>query len=137
MQDKELFYVGIESPIDFRRNILESSKKILTTLQLYEEIKKLRVEKYSNVVQIKKIVDELRILMDNLNKSFPQTVIRPSKKAPRLVQVPKTEEQKPKAQQISEPKKIIKAGPIRDTDELKKLEDDLKEIETKLSTFKI
>lgn len=139
LQEKELLYVGIESAIEFRRNLLESSKKLLSSLQTYEELKKVRVEKYSKIILVEKIITELKFLIEKINKHLPKSAPISSKKAPRYVLALKIEEppEEPKKETKEETKKVIISGPIKDTEELKKLEEELKEIELKLSTFKV
>ena len=40
-EDKD-FYVGINNPIDVRRNTLECSRELIQNLQSYENVKKVR-----------------------------------------------------------------------------------------------
>ncbi len=69
------FFVGIFEPNDIRRNVLESSKEIVNSLQASESLKKIRSEKIICYKKIKNIMDELKFLVARLEKSLPKSKI--------------------------------------------------------------
>ena len=75
MEDKA-FYIGIYDPIDVRRNILETSKEIVKSMQSYESLVKIREEKLLVYKKMKKTMKELNLLIGKLKERLPQTHIR-------------------------------------------------------------
>ena len=101
------YFVQIRDPIDVRKGLLENSKQIIQVLQRYERIKHLRVKKLEKITQLKDIHRAINLLVVKLKKQFPQVDFR----------VPI---------QVDERKKNIPS------DELRKLEAELKMIEDKI-----
>ena len=63
---KDDFFVGIYDPIDVRRNILESSKEIVKSLQSHNALKILREEKLKQYKMMRQVMSELDMLMGRL-----------------------------------------------------------------------
>ncbi len=122
MPEDDLFYVGLENQVEFRRKLLESSKHLLNSLQSFQDLQRIRIEKYDRVIKLGKIIEEIRTLLTKLNKEFPETHLRPEIKAPRILEVPKIT--KPEQKPFSEP-----------LDEINSLEQELSEIESQLSSL--
>lgn len=113
--DNSQLHVRIDEPIKIRRNILESAIEAAEALKIYERFKAIRKEKVRQEKELKGIIKELAVAMDNLEKSLPS--------APH--------EEKPKMYSI---KPEVKEKPIKPRLEQKtKLEIDLDEIKEKLS----
>lgn len=114
------YFVGIYDPLDVRRNILESSKHIIKSLECHDTIEKIRHEKVKSVKEMRKIMSELELLSSKLKNRMPKKDIRkvdPEKK--------EDDANFDHAHQNT-----------RFTQELKKLEEQLRGIEKELSVFK-
>ena len=59
MSEKDQFYIGVKSPVEIRRQVLESSRSVLQTLQQYEKFKELRMQKLEEIAALKNILREL------------------------------------------------------------------------------
>jgi hypothetical protein len=136
-EQKNIYYVGIEDPTDFRRELLSSAKGIIISLKKYERIKDNRIMKVKLFSQLQVYIKEINVLMKKLDGYLPETKLRhlpvekqpikktKSKKESKAEEKKKTEEEKPK--------KLEK--PVREYTELEKLEKELSMIENKLKTI--
>lgn len=70
------YYVRIEKPRQFRRDILEASKVVITNLQSYKSVQAIREKKLSYLVSLQKEVKEIRLLYSKLNKILPEKQLR-------------------------------------------------------------
>ena len=70
------FFVGIYEPKDVRRNILECSKEVVDSLQIYESLTKIRSNKLKCYKEIRVLVDELHLLVSRLEKGLPKSHLR-------------------------------------------------------------
>ena len=75
---KKDFFVGIYNPKDVKRNVLESSRQILDSLQSNVKLKKIRYEKIKYYEQMNKVMNELDLLISRLQKKLPKSKIRKS-----------------------------------------------------------
>lgn len=114
---EEGFYVGIEDPVEVRRNLLESSKEIIHDLQRYEKLKMIKGQKKEAMDKLKKKIAEINVLIAKLKSIVPESKIE--KIAPLQERVPQTT------------KKVTKEQPRRKT-EIEKLNDELRRVEEKL-----
>ncbi len=116
---KDDYFVGIYDPLDVRRNILESSKHIIKSLECHDTLDKLRNEKVKTLREMRKIMSELELLSSKLKQGMPKTTIRKS-------------EPRDKEEETDE----HDHGNTKFSQELKRLEAQLKGIEKDLSVFK-
>lgn len=118
-EDKEIFYVGIKDPTEIRRNLLESTKDVVTFLKSYENFKKVRAEKVEEISKLKATIEDITRLINKLNRELPRTRLRaepqPEKKAKTVRRAPV-----PKKPRLSDVEKLGK---------------ELEEIENKLKTL--
>jgi len=115
MAETKEVYVGVKEPISLRRNLLESSKGIVQGLKDYEKLKLIREDKHKKILEFKSKINEILILLSALKENFPK------------------EEQK---EHNYTKKKIVKTKNIKiKTDEINRLEKDLAEIESRLSSM--
>ncbi len=70
------YYVRIEKPREFRRDLLESSKKIIECLHTYRSIQQIRARKRVLIKTLQEEVKELTLLMTNLDKIMPEKQLR-------------------------------------------------------------
>ncbi len=105
---KDDFFVGIYEPLDVRRNLLESSKDVVKSLQAYDKLTEIRKSKLRYYEQMRGIMDELNFLVSKLKTKLPESHLR--KKDERIV--------------------VNKEIP---TEEMRKLEDEFRKIEREFS----
>ena len=120
-ENKDIFFVEVGNPEDVKRNILESLKEIVGSLQRFEKFKETRKDKIDNINKLRKTIKEINKLVPSLKQYFPEAKIRAIRavsKQPKIKVV--------KGKNISVEK--IKKPPT----ELQKLEDELSQIESKL-----
>ena len=106
MEDSQ-YFAQIKDPIEIRRSILGCSRELIGVLQRYERIKELRVQKIEKVAKLRALNKEINLGIAKLKKVFPAVEMRV---------------------------KVGEEAPRRGgRNELKKLEDELKMIEDKIS----
>ena len=101
-KEKDLF-IGIENPHDLRKNLLESSRTTISSLQRFEKINHIRSEKLANMQKLKTLVHEINFLIDGIRKDLPV-----SKLTNKKTKKPK-KETKSKIDKLDEDLSIIEA----------------------------
>ena len=86
----DIFYVHLSEPIEIRKSILEGSKQLVQLLQRYEKIKTMRVQKTEQISKLKKIFQEITVLMNKLKQELPKTKLRIKRKQESVSPVKKT-----------------------------------------------
>ena len=74
--ENELFFVGIRDPIELRKELLTSSKNLIDSLRRYEAYKDVKEEKLQNIMDLKRVFDELLVLNKKLRNKLPQIPIK-------------------------------------------------------------
>ena len=64
------FFVGIYNPEDSRRNILESSRELVKSLQAYDKLHNVREQKLLLFKEMKTVMEELDLLVGKLKINF-------------------------------------------------------------------
>ncbi|HII72259.1 TPA: hypothetical protein HA265_05895 [Candidatus Woesearchaeota archaeon] len=72
----EDYFVQIKEPAEVRRKLLANSKQLIQILQRYERIKELRVRKIEKISQLRKLNQEINLLMAKLKKEMPKAEVR-------------------------------------------------------------
>lgn len=72
----EIFYVGVNSPKEVRKSVLESMKEIIMVTKVYDSVKSRRMEKASKIVNLQNIVKEIDLLFSKLNRVMPKSGVR-------------------------------------------------------------
>lgn len=129
---KEVLYVGVQTPIEMRRTILESTRDVVEMLQKFEKFRAVREEKIATVNQLKEEVKEITKLVNKLKNELPKVDVR--------VRLHKEQEmvegEKKAAKQAMKPKKNVavkkEAPKTKELSDLEKLEAELSAIEGKL-----
>ncbi|MFC1753151.1 hypothetical protein ACFL96_07115 [Thermoproteota archaeon] len=129
MTDKDVFYVEIHNPVDFRRSVLEASRDLLRGLQKYEDLKKVRNKKLKEISILKSVIKEINSLVNQARNVLP-SVNAPVPDIPKVkvVNIKKTATPAKKGA-----KKGVKAEPK--IGEVAELETQLKDIEGKLASL--
>lgn len=149
-EEQDAFYIAIQNPKDFRRELLGSSKNILQLLQRREELMELRARKMQLMFGLSEIMSEIRMLVNRLRKTVPITKLRnvPDLRIKQNAEKEEYQEEydiekKAKNKLLKEPRSH-KPGPKqkmpnykeelrpKDTRELERLRDELEMIEDQL-----
>lgn len=120
-EEEEKFYVGISNPTSLRRNLLEGSKNIIGSLQRYEKSKDIRKKKIEKIFELRKLIRSIKKLNSSLNSKLPY-----------FPKVTKKRVKKKIEKESIEPELEKEIEKVKSS-ELKKLEDELKNIESELS----
>lgn len=75
-EKEEVFFVGVQDPLEVRRNILEASKEMVQFLQQHEKLKTLRNEKEEAIKHLKEDVRQLKLHVNKLRQVLPKTKLR-------------------------------------------------------------
>lgn len=70
------YYVRIEKPREFRRDVLESSKKVISCLQRYRQVTLIREQKKELMVKLQTELKEIALLIKELDKIMPEKQLR-------------------------------------------------------------
>ncbi len=135
--DEEDLFIRLNNPNLIRKNILESSKLILTILKQTYRIKQIREVKQAKISNLSDQIKELKILVQKIEELMPQYTKADLKKL--LPDMPitkksssessKSEKSEAKEDWDQEPKS---AAPISDMDRITKA---LEDVQRKLQTL--
>ncbi|MFC1732749.1 hypothetical protein ACFL6I_20810 [candidate division KSB1 bacterium] len=127
MTSEQLLFKKIDNPVEFRRNLLEASKQMIHGLQKYEKLKVVRVRKAEQISKLKSLIKEINSLNSKMKKEFPDLIFKKTQ----------VKKEKKKVEVKSEKKAVKKAvAPEKKGNrELTDLENQLKDIETKLQNI--
>jgi len=121
MPDEQPLYAGIMYPNDLRKNILHSSKTLISSLKQYEKFIELRDKKLAYMNELRKVLKDIYMMSGRLKQVMPKTGL------------------KPKVSQEREAKARLRAKPltteeklIKEKTRLAELEDELAKVEEKL-----
>ena len=128
-KSEDILFVGLRDPEDVRRNILESLKEIVESLQRFEKFKETRKDKIDHVNKLGKTIKEIGKLVLDLKNALPEAKIR----AVRVSEQEPKEKKKTITRQKAKQAEEAKTKPLT---ELQKLESELSEIESKLSSLR-
>ena len=134
----ELFFVRVKEPNEVRRNILETLKEIVETLQRFEKFKGIRQEKLGKINKLRGLLKDANKMFGNLKAKMPQTNLRAVvvKETSRRFEKSsaKTSRKKRKNAKQAGEKPEAKA-PKKEMTEMEKLESELSAIEGKLKSL--
>lgn len=121
----EVYFVGLESPNELRRTLLESTRDAVDVMKRFERFKSVRAEKAKEIERLKSNIREISKLISKLRSELPKTKLRVT--LPKREKVP--EKTVVKKKEVNKPKK-------KEMTELDKLESELSAIEGKLKGLK-
>jgi len=75
-EQKNVFFVGIQEPIQFRREILSCSKDVIGVLKRFEQFKQFRKEKAEIAAKLRRLFEEISFLNNKLRQELPKTKLR-------------------------------------------------------------
>ena len=124
-ESNELFFVQIKEPNEVRRDILETLKHIVETLQRFEKLKEIRHEKLEKIHKLRSLLKEADKMIVSLKIKLPQTNLKATiaKEAPTHTKKHHKKKKKIKAEE---------KAPKKEMTEIEKLEAELNAIESKL-----
>lgn len=70
------YYIRIEKPREFRRDVLESSKKVISCLQRYRQVSLIREQKKEFMIKLQTELKEIALLIKELDKIMPEKQLR-------------------------------------------------------------
>ena len=76
MGEDDAFYMAVQNPRDFRRELLGSSKSIIQLIQHYEQIKDIREKKIKKMHEFSAALSEVNMIMNKLKKAIPTTRLK-------------------------------------------------------------
>ena len=117
---EKTFYVGIQYPNEIRKDILSGSKDIIGVLKNYDRINLIRKDKIEKIIELKKILSELKRLSNILKEKLPSEKVRIE---PTVV--------KKKVKKV-----VVKKSSPKDK-QISKLESELNEIEERLNNMSV
>ena len=122
---EEPVYVGLYTPTDVRKSLLESTKAAIQILQSNEEFKKTKIQKQELEQELQEIMRDLTKLVARIKSQWPKV---------KLSSLPKKPSYETSANIIEQEIEITKEEeePVQEIMEEEKLEHELKEIEEKL-----
>jgi len=148
-KEDDVFFVGVQDPIELRRSILESSKDLLQYMQRFEKFKEVRMEKQEQFIKLGEVTAEIAKLVRKLKTELPKTHIRARmhKHEEEVKKAAAKKKAKKKAKATKKAKKTAKKAPPRPKKkeaapkpapekpltDLEKLEAELGAIETRLT----
>jgi len=141
---QESFYVGIHEPTDLRREILESSKMMIHTLQSQKKVGSIREEKEKVINDFKRVVREINLIISKVKKRLPRTKLRALSKEEQLQvyrkanpEVTKGKKEKSKGKETAKEVPKAKEEPVlkKKENDFDKLQNQLDEIESKLKSI--
>ncbi|MGM5483824.1 MAG: hypothetical protein ACQER9_02810 [Nanobdellota archaeon] len=71
VQKEEPIFVGIHNSLNLRKNVLECSKKLLTSVKDVESLKTVRGQKQKKIEDLKKLLTNIRTNLNRLKKRLP------------------------------------------------------------------
>ncbi|HLP79037.1 MAG TPA: hypothetical protein VK158_00210 [Acidobacteriota bacterium] len=125
------FYVGVLTPQQIQRSVLEGSKGLLTVLARYERLKQVRENKMRQLEKFHLQMTAIRTITGKLTRAMPKydlEVQAPFLAEPQPVVIDTPVQKEPE-------KKIEKKVVLAPQTELEKLEAELAAIEGKLSSM--
>lgn len=127
-KEEEILFVEVREPSEVRRNILESLKNIVETLQRFEKFKHIRKEKIHRISMLSSELKGINKMLSDLKNAIPETKLREIKIKSALKE---EKEEKPKKKKHSRKHKDAeeKQKPLT---EVERLESELGAIEEKL-----
>ena len=125
----ETYFVSLKSPLELRRQILESSRKTIYCMQTYQKVMLIRQRKLQELESLKQSLKELMYLNKKLNEKLPsydhELVPETERVTKGISKIIKKAEVKPVPEKKS----------VKEKTELEKLEESLSVIEKKLGTL--
>ena len=122
-----LFFVEVRDPNNVKRNIFESLRDIVQSLQKFERFKQLRNQKVDSIDKLRKDLREINKLVSDLKIKLPEARLREAKLKPVLREAPKRKESAKKQYK----REAVEMGD-KPANDLQKLESELSAIEEKL-----
>jgi len=66
-------YIGVPEHVDVRRDLLFSSRDLLSTLKAYETVKEIRTRRAELTFELHKVMDEIAVLVKKTRVNLPKT----------------------------------------------------------------
>jgi len=73
-KSQKTYYIGIKAPKELRRNSLEASKSVISSMQKQQRILDIQTEKNILKQKLKEDVKELKLLFSKLERQLPENL---------------------------------------------------------------
>ncbi len=123
----EEVFVAIRDPIEIRRDILECSKEVIDSLKKFQNLERLKAEKFKEINSLRAIIRDISRKISKLKSAMPKTKIR--LETSKAKEEKKTEQEEQQEEKEEKPVEVKK----KPATEIDKLEFELSEIESKLN----
>ena len=124
-KEPENYFIYLKNPLEYRRQLLECSRKSIYCLKNHEKIMLIRQRKTEEMHKLKQSIRELIYLNKKFNEKLP-------KYESKFLEGMKSEEKRVARPVTPIPVKKPAPAPRREKTELEKLEDSLANVEKKL-----
>ncbi len=124
-------FVAIRDSVNLRRDILECSRDIIGSLKKYQNLERLKTEKFNGINQLRSIIRDINRTISKLKGTLPKTKLK-------IVLPQQKQEKKAKEQEMSDVKEKKSEQPQetkKKLTEVDKLEAELSEIESRLNVL--
>jgi len=144
MPDEQPLYIGVPDPLDLRKDILNSSKVLISTLKRYEDYNEMRKSKRGYYGDLAKVVKEINLLNKRFKQLMPKAKLKPGmiRQPPRPIAptvsniaVRAGADKVPVNEKANAPKELPAPRMIKEKSRLAQLEDELAQVESKLNTL--
>jgi hypothetical protein len=127
--EHEKYFVYLKNPLEYRRHLLESSRKILFCLKSYQKLLLIRQKKLDEMQKLRTSIKELTYMNKKFNEKLPKynTTFLENMQSEDKNQAP--------VPRVVNPRKPIVEAP-REKTEIDKLEESLAKIEAKIKGLK-
>ena len=129
MAEDNSFYVGLKDPNTVRKEILISSKEIIGLLKKYDHINEIRTKKIEKITELNKVIADIKKLTNTFRSKLPATKLKGEKAKPEKKNISSAK----KKSRIRTKKSTSEDLKKDDSTEVKALERELSEIESRLA----
>jgi len=136
MPDEEPLFVGVPDSVALRKDLLNASKSLLSSLRGYEKFNAIKNEKERYTSELVRAVKEINMLNRRIKQLLPKTRLKPGMIKKPVPVPPRIAREMPRPAEMMEAKKPARPAPsgiIEEKTRLAKLEDELAEVEEKLA----
>ena len=72
MTDEDIFFMRVDEPAEVRKQLLESARMSIQTLQRYERFKAMRQQKNESITKLRAAIKDLNQLFVKLRAAMPE-----------------------------------------------------------------
>jgi len=96
------YFIGLNDPIEIRKNLLEPTREVIQFLQSYEQFKKIKEEKTQTILQLKEDFRLIKASINALRRQLPRGKIKLEKPSENIKEEVQKERKKPVKKTLTE-----------------------------------